>query len=92
MGRVKVTFYGALAKIAGEKTAEVNGSALKEVVNALIKRYGQEFGEKIYDENGKLRKFVNIYINGKDIRFLSNLNTQLNEGDEISVIPAVGGG
>jgi len=92
MGHVKITFYGALAKITGEKTTKVEASTLKEVTNTLIVKYGEKFKSRLYDEKGKLRRFINIYVNGKDIRFLNHLETRLNDGDKISIIPAVGGG
>lgn len=92
MGRVIVTFYGALAKVTGEKSVEVSGSILEEVINALSAKYGEQFDDRIYDQKGKLRRFVNVYVNGRDIRFLDHLNTQLNEGDKVSIVPAVGGG
>jgi len=92
MVKVKVTLFGALAKTAGEKSVEIEASRLKDAVDELIERYGERFKSKIYDEKGKVRRFVNIYINGKDIRFLNHMETQLNDGDNISIIPAVGGG
>jgi molybdopterin synthase sulfur carrier subunit len=48
--------------------------------------------ERLCDERGELRRFVNIYINGEDVRFLSGLNSELKDGDEISIVPAVAGG
>jgi len=92
MGKVKITFYGALAKIVGEKTTDVESSTLKEAINALTAKYGERLKDKIYDEKGKLARFINIYVNGKDIRFLNHLDTQLNDEDTVSIIPAVGGG
>jgi len=92
MGRIKITLSGALAKIAGEKTVDVEASTLKEAISALTARYGEQFKNRIYDEKDKLRRFVNIYVNGKDIRFLDQLDTQLNDEDKVSIIPAVGGG
>ena len=92
MGKVEVTLYGALAKIAGEKIAVVEGSTVKEIVNSLSARYGERVGKGICDEEGRLRRFVNIYVNGKDIRFLNQLEAELEEGDKISIVPAVGGG
>lgn len=92
MARVRVTLFGALARIAGEKTVELDASTLKEVIDKLTERYGEKFENRIYESKGKIRRFINIYINGKDIRFLNNLETQLNEDDIISIIPAVGGG
>jgi len=92
LGKVGVVFYGGLARVTGEKTAYLSGSTVKEVLNLLMARYGERFESRIYDGDGKLRRFVNIYINGKDIRFLSQLDSKLDDGDEISIIPAVGGG
>ena len=48
--------------------------------------------ERIVDEDGEIRRFVNIYVNGEDVRFLDNLNTPLKPGDEVSIVPAVAGG
>jgi MoaD family protein len=48
--------------------------------------------ERICDEAGKVRRFVNVYVNGDDIRFLQNLETSLKDGDSISIVPAIAGG
>jgi len=48
--------------------------------------------ERICDESGEIRRFVNVYINGEDVRFLDNLATKLNPADEVSIVPAVAGG
>ena len=48
--------------------------------------------ERICDESGKIRRFVNVYVNGDDIRFLQNLDTSVNNGDSISIVPAIAGG
>ena len=92
MGRVKVTFYGLLRMETGEKETELDASTLREALNILTAKYGERFKEKIYDERENLRRFIYIYVNGKDMRFLDHLNTTLNHGDEVSIIPAVGGG
>jgi molybdopterin synthase sulfur carrier subunit len=69
----------------------VNGKNIKDVLNALIKNY-PDLRERIYDENGNLRKFINIYVNDEDIRFLDGENTTINDEDIISIIPAIAGG
>ena len=64
-------------------------------VRALVEDLERNFPgikERICDESGKIRRFVNIYVNGDDIRFLQNLETSLKEGDNISIIPAIAGG
>lgn len=48
--------------------------------------------ERLCDESGELRRFVNVYINGEDVRFLQGLSTGLKTGDEVSIVPAVAGG
>ena len=64
-------------------------------VRALVEDLERNFTgikERICDESGKIRRFVNIYVNGDDIRFLQNLETSLKEGDNISIVPAIAGG
>jgi len=92
MVNVEVTLFGALAKIAGERTVELEASTLGDAVNGLISRCGEEVRKRLFDEKGRVRRFVNIYVNGRDMRFLQNLETPLKDGDKISIIPAVGGG
>ncbi len=82
MRRVKITSLGALAKITGDKNVEIEATTLKEVINALTAKYGEEFEDRIYEKEGKLRRFINVYINGRDIRFLNYLDTKLKEGDK----------
>ena len=48
--------------------------------------------DRLCDEGGSLRRFVNVYVNGEDVRFLQGLETELSEGDEVSIVPAVAGG
>ncbi|MCX8171900.1 MAG: MoaD family protein [Candidatus Bathyarchaeota archaeon] len=92
MAKVKVALFGVLARIAGEKIVYVNASTLKEALNEISVKYGEELKSRILDEKCNLRRFVNIYVNGRDVRFTGALETKLNENDEISIIPAVGGG
>ena len=63
----------------GELVAKLNGEFL-------------DFKARLVDENGELRYFVNIYLNGEDVRFMDGLSTSTKEGDEISIVPAVAGG
>jgi MoaD family protein len=75
---------------AGEAQASVDGSTVGEVLDALYERYG-ELRSRIAEDGG-LRRFVNVYVDGEDIRFLDGLDTQVNDGDEITILPAVAGG
>jgi MoaD family protein len=74
----------------GEPVAVVDGGTVGEVLDALYERFG-ELKARIADENG-LRKFVNVYVAGEDIRFLEGLDTPVNDGGEVTILPAVAGG
>ena len=75
----------------GKDKVEVESSTLGEMVDTLESAY-PGFKERLVDENGELRYFVNIYVNGEDVRFLDGINSPIAEGDEISIVPAVAGG
>jgi molybdopterin synthase sulfur carrier subunit len=74
----------------GESTAEVEGGTVGEVLDSLYERYG-ELRSRIAEDGG-LRRFVNVYVGGEDIRFLDGLNTPVRDGDEVTILPAVAGG
>jgi len=74
----------------GESTAEVEGATVGEVLDALYDRYG-ELRSRIAEDGG-LRRFVNVYVGGEDIRFLEGLDTPVEDGDEVTILPAVAGG
>jgi sulfur-carrier protein len=74
----------------GEATAQVEGSTVGEVLDSLYERYG-ELRERIAEDGG-LRRFVNVYVAGEDIRFLDGLDTTVSDGDEVTILPAVAGG
>lgn len=92
MGTITATFFGALVKITGEKATNVEALTLKEAISALTAKYGGRFEDRISDRKGNINRFVNVYVNGKDIRFLNSLETTLKDKDGVSIIPAVGGG
>lgn len=74
-----------------ESTADLQAASVNELLAAMEKRYPGIQG-KLCDEAGKLRRFLNVYVNSEDIRFLQNQDTPLKEGDEVSIVPAVAGG
>jgi MoaD family protein len=74
----------------GESTATVDGATVGEVLDALYMRYG-ELRSRIAEDGG-LRRFVNVYVGGEDIRFLEGLETPVSDGDEVTILPAVAGG
>ncbi|MCP8323354.1 MAG: MoaD family protein [Candidatus Methylarchaceae archaeon HK02M2] len=92
MSKVKTIFYGALVNVTGEKEVEVEASTLKEALDGFYERWGNRFKAKLLDAAGNLKRFINIYVNGKDVRFLNYLDTVLEDKDEVLIIPAVSGG
>jgi sulfur-carrier protein len=74
----------------GESVAEVDGATVGEVLDALYDRY-DELRDRIAEDGG-LRRFVNVYVGGEDIRFLDGLDTPVEDGDEVTILPAVAGG
>lgn len=88
--RVRVpTPLRKLTKGADEVNAQ--GNTVRVLVEDLEKQF-PGIKERICDDTGKIRRFVNVYVNGDDIRFLQNLETALKEGDSISIVPAIAGG
>jgi len=79
------------AQAAGQSTVEVSGSTVREVLNSLVGEY-PGLGANILDDAGELRKFVNVYVDDEDIRFLDKLDTPVAEGEEVAILPAVAGG
>jgi molybdopterin synthase sulfur carrier subunit len=75
----------------GQARVEMDSSNLGDLVEKLDSSY-PGLKDRLVDENGDLRYFVNIYVNGEDVRFLSGLETSTKSGDEVSIVPAVAGG
>ncbi len=75
----------------GEDKVTVSGETLRHTIEAMEEQY-PGIKARLCDDKGDLRSFVNIYINGEDVRFLSGIDSPLNAGDEVSIIPAVAGG
>ena len=75
----------------GEDRVEAEGDSLALVIDSLEAQF-PGFKERLCDENGDIRHFVNIYVNTEDVRRLDGLDTAMNSGDEVSIVPAVAGG
>jgi sulfur-carrier protein len=74
----------------GASSASVDGATVGEVLDSLYEQFG-ELRSRIAEDGG-LRRFVNVYVQGEDIRFLDGLDTQVKDGDEVTILPAVAGG
>lgn len=75
----------------GASTVEVEAGALSDVIKALDTAH-PGFGDRLLDEEGNLRRFVNVFVDDDDVRYLDGLNTVVPDGQTVSIIPAVAGG
>ena len=76
---------------SNQDTVEIDAGTIREVIERLDDRY-PGFRSRVCDDSGQLRRFINIYVNGEDVRFLDNLATRIPEGAELSIVPAIAGG
>lgn len=89
---VKVRIPSPLQKLTkNQSEVSANGKNIKELFSDLEKQY-PGLRDRIYDESGSLRRFINVYINEEDIRFLKGEESEVKDGDDVSIIPAIAGG
>ena len=89
---VKVLIPTPLQKFTGNQaTLDCNGSSVAELLESLEQSF-PGIKSRLCDEQGQPRRFLNLYVNSEDIRFLEGTETPLKEGDEVSIVPAVAGG
>jgi len=88
----KVRIPTPLRKLTNnEELVEINAATIGAAIEELQARF-PGIAERLVDDKGEVRRFVNVYVNEEDIRFLQNRETPLKDGDEISIIPAIAGG
>jgi len=75
----------------GKSEVQTEGASISEMVEHLSTAH-PGIKERLYDEQGEVRRFINIYVNEEDIRFLTGKETPLKDGDEVSIVPAIAGG
>jgi molybdopterin synthase sulfur carrier subunit len=92
MAAVKVRIPTPLRKITNDlDEVDAQGNNISEILADLEANY-PGLKERICEDDGSLRRFVNLYLNDEDIRFKENMDTALTDGDELSIIPAIAGG
>jgi molybdopterin converting factor small subunit len=79
------------ANVGGVKSLEVDGGSIRSVVDALVEQHPALKGQLLTDD-GDLNRFVNVYVNGQDVRYLSGLDTPVTPADEVRLLPAMAGG
>jgi molybdopterin synthase sulfur carrier subunit len=89
---LKINIPTPLRQYAGKQAAvEVNGGTVAEALNSLVTQH-PELRRHLYTDDGKLRAFVNVYLNDEDIRYLQKEATQVKDSDSISIVPSIAGG
>ena len=77
--------------VGGAKTLELDGDSIRDVVEALVANH-PALGSQLMTEDGQLNRFVNVYVNGQDVRYLAGLDTPVAPSDEVRLLPAMAGG
>ncbi|MFA9478440.1 ubiquitin-like small modifier protein 1 [Phycisphaerales bacterium AB-hyl4] len=89
---VKIHIPTALRpQVGDQESVDVPANTVGEALGTLKNQY-PDFGKKLYKTDDQLNRFINVYLNDEDIRFLDNLDTELKAGDEVSIVPAIAGG
>ena len=92
MSNIKFTIPSVLNKGGGEKKVEISAVTLSEAFTKISENMGEEFQRRVLNADGTPRSLINIYINGKNMRFSNGMQTILKDGDEVYILPAVAGG
>ncbi|HEX2014763.1 MAG TPA: ThiF family adenylyltransferase [Nitrososphaera sp.] len=92
MAKVEFVVPSVLNRGQGEKKIPVEASDLQDAFGKVSEQMGDDFKRRVFDHNGKPRSLINIYINGKNMRFGGGLTSQLKDGDSVYILPAVAGG
>jgi molybdopterin synthase sulfur carrier subunit len=89
---VTVRIPTPLRKITGGAARlDTQGATVRQALDNVVQTY-PELGERVYDDQGQVRRFINLFVSGEDVRFLDGLDTPITDGAELSIVPAVAGG
>ena len=92
MAKIKVLVTAALSiYMNGDKEIMVEAQTVRDLIEKLVAKYGNNLASRLLDENGRLRRFINIYVNDRNIR-VDETDVELRDGDQVLILPAVSGG
>jgi len=92
MAKIKVLVTTALSTyMNGDREIMLEAQSVKDLIEKLVARYGKNLASRLLDENGRLRRFINIYVNDRNIR-VDETDVELKDGDQVLILPAVSGG
>ncbi len=90
---INIKFLTRFLEITGERTTQIdNVNNISGLIDELSNKYGKEFNEVLWDDNGALRDYLKIMLNGEDIREINGLETLLNDGDQVVMFQTIAGG
>jgi sulfur-carrier protein len=93
MQTVEVKFLTRFIDITGEKTTQIEEAEdISQLIEALCKKYNETFRDVLLDEDGTVRDYLKVMVNGEDIRDLDGTDTKLNDGDEVVMFQTIAGG
>ena len=79
------------ANVGGVKSLEIGGDSIRAVIDALVQRH-PALKSQLLTDDGELNRFVNVYVNGQDVRYLEGLDSPVSASDEVRLLPAMAGG
>lgn len=90
--KVAVRLFTSLRALTGVKETEVEATDVKELIDTLTGRFGDQFREMLLESDGSLKTYFHVLVNGRHVRLLDGLGTRLNDGDVVAIFPPIGGG
>ena len=92
MVEVNVVTFAKIKKIVGKKQFLFEATMVSDLIHKLIKEFGSELEQELFNEQGEIRKIYRIIVNARNINLLNGLETELHEGDMVVLMPAIAGG
>jgi|BarGraIncu00222A_1022003.scaffolds.fasta_scaffold318855_1 molybdopterin synthase sulfur carrier subunit len=90
---IEIKFLTRFLEITGERTTQIDDvNNISDLIGVLIKKYGEEFKEILWDDKGNLRDYLKVMLNGEDVRDIDGLETPLKDGDQVVMFQTIAGG
>ena len=90
---IEIKFLTRFLEITGERTTQIDDvNNISDLIGMLIKKYGEEFKEILWDDKGNLRDYLKVMLNGEDVRDIDGLDTLLKDGDQVVMFQTIAGG